>query len=78
MGLGPEYVSAKPAFAGGMLFVATFTPRYIDPVGDDLFCITPGAKGLDGYSRLYTLDVSSGGAKLWGEDKYIIVDSQKR
>jgi hypothetical protein len=77
-----EYVSAKPTLVNGILFVPTFTMTKLDIKEADDLCKT-STKGVDGFSRLYALDIENGGAKLWTSGvsdkkaKYIQIDGIK-
>jgi hypothetical protein len=77
-----EYVSAKPMLANGILFVPTFTMTKLDITNADDIC-KASTKGVDGFSRLYALDIENGGAKLWTsvssdvKSKYIQIDGIK-
>ncbi|MDR1916434.1 MAG: hypothetical protein LBQ58_07660, partial [Synergistaceae bacterium] len=61
-----EYVSAKPTFAGGILFISTFIQKEIDP---DAMDICRAVRTLYGDSRLYALDVRTGAPSLWVDQK---------
>ncbi|MDR3355095.1 MAG: hypothetical protein LBO21_08660 [Synergistaceae bacterium] len=77
-----EYVSAKPTLVNGILFVPTFIMTKLDIKGADDLC-KASTKGVDGFSRLYALDIENGGAKLWTSgsggkrSKYIQLDGIK-
>jgi hypothetical protein len=69
-----EYVTAKPVLSSNSLFVSTFTrskivPKIADPCG-------PLTRTINGYSRIYTLNVTNGGSTGNG-NKYIEVDEVK-
>lgn len=73
-----EYVSAKPVLINGTLFISTFIQRG-RPEDDDLD-VCAFKKNINGDSRLYALDVTSGAANFWsggdksGKAKYITLD----
>ncbi|MDR3332584.1 MAG: hypothetical protein LBT08_08140 [Synergistaceae bacterium] len=69
-----EYVSAAPKIYGGTLFVPTFLEKLVDPT-DTSVC---GSRRIGGQSRLYALDLTSGGGDTWdGGKKYIEIDGVK-
>jgi hypothetical protein len=59
-----ESVSAKPVAVGRTLFVPTFTYRNIALGDNDALC-TQSKSSIEGYSRLYALDISNGSANMW-------------
>jgi Tfp pilus tip-associated adhesin PilY1 len=61
-----EYVSAKPEIINGRLFIATFIQRAANP---DEMDICNAVRTLYGDSRLYALDVKTGAANLWVNQK---------
>jgi Tfp pilus tip-associated adhesin PilY1 len=61
-----EYVSAKPTLINGRLFIATFIQKAANP---DEMDICNAVRTLYGESRLYALDVKTGAASLWENQK---------
>lgn len=64
---GAEYASAQPVVMNGVLYVATFIPRHINP--------TQGScddNRIAGTSRLYALNVKTGKAERWKDGKKYI------
>jgi hypothetical protein len=58
-----EYVSAKPLIINGTLFIATFTPTGRIDVSPTTVCGL--VRDVNGNSRLYSVDVSSGKGNTW-------------
>ncbi|MDR1481043.1 MAG: pilus assembly protein [Synergistaceae bacterium] len=77
-----EYISAKPTLVNGVLFVPTFTMTKLEITDADDLC-KASSKGVNGFSRLYALDIENGGAKLWTssdadkKSKYIQIEGVK-
>jgi hypothetical protein len=75
-----EYVSAKPVITGGVLFVPTFIQRRpIDPTDASVCGLV---RNINGDSRLYAVDLTSGGGEFWNGDdggpvKYITLEGIK-
>ncbi|MDR3255385.1 MAG: hypothetical protein LBT31_07435 [Synergistaceae bacterium] len=59
-----EYVSAKPTLVNGTLFVPTFIQKNKVATNDASICGL--VREVNGESRLYALDVTTGGANFWG------------
>jgi Tfp pilus tip-associated adhesin PilY1 len=67
--LMPEYVTTKPVLYNGILFIGTFLGQKLDVSESDKLCVTGS---VTGKSRLYAIDMRTGGARLWSEGaKYI-------
>ncbi|MDR3281311.1 MAG: hypothetical protein LBT23_12475 [Synergistaceae bacterium] len=58
-----EYVSAKPVIVNGTLFVATFTRTSKIAPTDSSVCAL--GRAITGNSKLYAVDVSTGGGNTW-------------
>jgi hypothetical protein len=72
----PEYVTAGPVLDDGILYVGTFLGKKID-IGSDTAGLCD-AGTMTGYSRLYAIDLKTGGARLWSDGaKYISLESVK-
>ncbi|MDR3281312.1 MAG: hypothetical protein LBT23_12480 [Synergistaceae bacterium] len=66
-----EYVSARPVIVNGTLFVATFTRTDKTDAADSSVCTALG-RAINGYSKLYAMDVSTGAGNTWlNNDKMI-------
>jgi hypothetical protein len=71
-----EYVSAKPIIVGGILYVATFTPT--GKINTEPTTVCGLVRNVNGASRLYAVDVTSGRGITWkGNEKNIVLEGVK-
>ncbi|MDR3255384.1 MAG: hypothetical protein LBT31_07430 [Synergistaceae bacterium] len=75
-----EYVSSAPVLINGTLFVTTFIQKGKINVDDLDVCAFK--QTINGDSRIYALDVTTGGANLWlsgksGKSKYVTMEGVK-
>jgi hypothetical protein len=64
---GNEYVTTRPTVRGKKMYAATFTLSNIDLSGVEDIC-NASKSGVNGYSRLYAMDVSNGSNTWNGKD----------
>jgi hypothetical protein len=62
-----EYVSAKPTLVNGTLFIPTFIRR--DKIATNDTSICGLVREINGDSRLYALDLTTGSASFWSGDR---------
>jgi Tfp pilus tip-associated adhesin PilY1 len=78
-GWGAEYVSARPLVSDGVLYIATFRENRSPAGSSKQLCETKGGTRIDGESRVYVLDIESGGP-IWATEedkKYIRLEHAK-
>jgi hypothetical protein len=62
-----EYVTARPSLLGNKMYVSTFTLSEINLSGVEDIC-NSSKRGVNGYSRLYSLDFKNGSPSFNGLD----------
>ncbi|MDR0649811.1 MAG: hypothetical protein LBF92_10815 [Synergistaceae bacterium] len=65
--MADEYVTARPAVLGDIMYVPTFTLSGIDLSGVDDIC-NSSKSGISGYSRIYALNYKDGRPSFKGTD----------